>query len=551
MKKQLPKSKLALTTTFLFCLLFTAYGQTPISNGGFETWEDVFILSVPNDWEVEKDHEIGSSCTSRITTESTEGSSSLRLTTVNNPDETEPYLGYAVLGEVGEEGPTGGIAWTEAVDELHFDAKYSTEGSDAALAMVQVFNASGDVIGGGSQTYTGVQDPTNNWNSETVVLSYTGTPAAIMVGFVSSNYADEANITAGSWIQIDNVRLFNGGVEVSTPLPNFSFENWSDFIINDPVAWSSSNMELSEDGIANVTQSTNAVEGTYAARLENIQMSDYVMTGALTYGEIPWEGTTAYSDKPEFLIGYYNYTPTGGDQGRIHVSFEDASDNPLGNALFDFGATVGYKSFVLPIGYWSTDPTDHVLLGISAGETPVAGSSLLVDNFQFVNGYNVNFTVQDDATSPNFLENAVIAIESYQGDPLTTDVNGIKSVKLPDGTYDITVSLTGYDDYTGQITINGADIIETITMSVATGIETSSADLVSVFPNPASNKIFVRTTQKIEQVTLTNLSGQIVLNMTNPASEEEISVGHLPTGQYILVIEMGNETIKKSVILSR
>jgi len=554
MKKHLLNSKsLWIVPLILFFTLSSALSQTPLVNGGFENWEDVTVAFIPDDWEVEKDHETADLVNTQMS-ESTDGSYSLKISTILDPDDLEPLMGYAVLGEMGNEGePIGGIPYTDEVDELRFDVKYSTEGADAVMAMVMIYDASRNIIGNEVATYTGVQDAQNDWVTETIFLSYSGIPAEILIGFTSSDYMNEANISVGSWIQIDNIKLFNEGSEITTTLPNFSFENWSDYTINDPVSWSSTNMELSEHAIANITPSLNAVEATYAAKLENLDMGEYIMTGALTYGEIPWNGTSSYSDKPEFLIGYYNYTPSEADQGGIHLSFFDDSNAPLGNALWSFGATTDYESFVLPIDYWSTNPTHHVKLDITAGETPVAGSVLLVDDFEFVNGYNVDFTVQDNnSPTPNLLENALIEITTYHPPTdLTTNINGEKSVKLPNGTYDITVSLAGYDDYTGQISVNGADIGETITMAVATGLKESPEDIVSVFPNPATNKIFVKSPEKIKKATITNLSGQIVLTLLNPVSGNEINISQLPTGQYILVIEMANETLEKKFIISR
>lgn len=552
MKKHLPNSKSLWSTTLILFFAFTsAIAQTPITNGGFEDWEDVPVAFVPDDWEVEKDHETGDLINARVE-ESTEGNYSLKLTTIVDPENSDPLMGFAVLGEVGDAGPEGGIPWTEAVDELQFDVKYSTEGADAAMAMVQIFDASGENIGGGTATYTGVQDPSNEWVTETIALSYIGTPAEILIGFISSNYMDEPSIAAGSWIQVDNVRLFNSGTEATTTIPNFSFENWSDFTIYDPVGWSSTNMELSENGVANVTQSTNAFEGTYAARLENLDMGDYIMTGGMNYGDLPWSGTTSYDDKPEFLIGSYNYTPIGADQGRIHLSLKDASDNILGNALFDFGATSDYETFVLPINYWSTDATDNVQIGISAGEIPVAGSVLLVDDFQFVNGYNVNFTVQDNASpEPNKLLNATIEINTYKGAVLATDLNGSKIVRLPNGTYDITVSLSGYDDYTGQITVNNQDINETITMPVATGIEEQSGESLSVIPNPASDKLSIKAWQQVKRIRIHNMSGVVVLDQQTNGQKSEINISGIPTGQYVIQLETNKTTISKSIMIAR
>jgi hypothetical protein len=340
-----------------------------------------------------------------------------------------------------------------------------------------------------------------------------------MIGFASGN-------NEGSWIQVDNVRLFNEGTEATTTIPNFSFENWSDYTIHDPASWSSTNMELSEDGVANVTRSTDAVEGTYAARLENIQRSDYVMTGVMNYGGLPWSGTTSYDDKPEFLIGSYNYTPAEGDLGGIFCHFDDdvnTQNGILGNGYFYLGATNDYETFVLPISYWETNATSQVNLQINSGQE--AGSVLLVDNFQFVNGYDVDITVKYDATpEPNLLEGATIDIETYkpreEDVPLTSDQNGEKSLKLPNGTYNITVTHPDYDEYSGTIIVDNAPTSKEIVMSVATGIKNTAEESMIVFPNPASELLSIQAWQQVKRIKILNMGGVVVLDKQTDKKQE-------------------------------
>jgi hypothetical protein len=154
MKKHLPNSKsLWAATLILFFALSSAVSQTPINNGSFETWEDVPIAFVPDNWEVERDHETADLINTRMN-ESTEGTYSIKLTTIIDED-LDPNRGYAVLGELDDEGiPVGGIELAEDVDELRFDVKYSTQIADPVMVIVQIFDAAGDEIGGGSQTFT-------------------------------------------------------------------------------------------------------------------------------------------------------------------------------------------------------------------------------------------------------------------------------------------------------------------------------------------------------------------------------------------------------------
>ncbi|MFW5710264.1 MAG: T9SS type A sorting domain-containing protein [Bacteroidota bacterium] len=556
MKKPLPIH----TSIFILALAgimhLNSTAQTPISNGGFENWEDVVILDFPDHWLTDRDHR-ADELTTQVE-EATDGDYSLKLTTIDDPDSDYAPMGFAVLGEVGDEGPTGGIPWTEDVDELLFDVKYHAEGDDKPTVLVMVFDSNGSNIGGGTRQFTGTQD--NDWDSDvSVPLAYTGTPAEIMIGFVSSDHMNEDNITPGSWIQVDNLRLLYEGTEATTPIPNFSFEDWSDLTINDPEDWISTNMELSEHGVSNVAQSTDAVEGSVAARLENLDIDGEVRTGTLTYGETLWDGYTSYTDKPDFLVGSYKYTPAENDTAKIYCGFDDDTDNEngiLGNIYHEFGETNGYEEFILPASYWDEKDTEYINLGISSGgEDAVAGSVLWVDDLQFVNGYDVEFTVHDDETpEQNYLEDATIDIETYKPrpeDPLITDQNGFKQLKLPNGTYNFTVSAEGYDDYSGTITIDNEAATKEVTMSVATGIEEQQTSNLSVYPNPASEIVFIRYPEKIKRIKIVNMDGTVISEKRANGKQPFINLGDIPTGQYIIQIQTEKSTISQSIMVER
>ncbi|MFO8066421.1 MAG: hypothetical protein R6U11_02450 [Bacteroidales bacterium] len=76
--------------------------------------------------------------------------------------------------------------------------------------------------------------------------------------------------------------------------------------------------------------------------------------------------------------------------------------------------------------------------------------------------YSVTFSVSD-GTAP--LENANININ---GVDLTTDGSGIAVVELTDGVYPYVVSLEGYEDSTGNITVDGDVVSEDVVMILAT-----------------------------------------------------------------------------------
>lgn len=73
--------------------------------------------------------------------------------------------------------------------------------------------------------------------------------------------------------------------------------------------------------------------------------------------------------------------------------------------------------------------------------------------------YTVTFTVKD---ADGVLEGASIAINNTT---LTTDAQGEATIELEDGDYNYTITKTDYVEATGNVTVAGADLSETVTLT--------------------------------------------------------------------------------------
>ncbi|WP_462281889.1 T9SS type A sorting domain-containing protein, partial [Salinivirga cyanobacteriivorans] len=91
----------------------------------------------------------------------------------------------------------------------------------------------------------------------------------------------------------------------------------------------------------------------------------------------------------------------------------------------------------------------------------VAGAPVTLNDV-WANEYLVTFNVMQDG---NPAEGATINID---GQDLTTDVDGMAYIGLLDGDYPYTVSLTGFDDITGSVTVDGGN--ETVMVEFITPI---------------------------------------------------------------------------------
>lgn len=75
---------------------------------------------------------------------------------------------------------------------------------------------------------------------------------------------------------------------------------------------------------------------------------------------------------------------------------------------------------------------------------------------------------------------------------------------------------------------------------------------VSVYPNPAKDqKINITTDKEVEEIRLINLNGQIIQQIKKPYSQNNTyTLDNLPSGFYILNVNIDNQNITKKVIVN-
>ena len=73
----------------------------------------------------------------------------------------------------------------------------------------------------------------------------------------------------------------------------------------------------------------------------------------------------------------------------------------------------------------------------------------------------------------------------------------------------------------------------------------SQPNQISVYPNPATTALTIQSTNKINQIIITNLIGQTVYTLTCNTEQVQVNVANLPGGVYFVKIN-GSE-VKKFV----
>lgn len=82
---------------------------------------------------------------------------------------------------------------------------------------------------------------------------------------------------------------------------------------------------------------------------------------------------------------------------------------------------------------------------------------------------------------------------------------------------------------------------------VVTSIPEQSLTYLNVYPNPSNNVVYIPLSEKIRKAQVINYAGQVVLEFTGATtSTDEYSVEHLPTGNYVFLLETINGKLMKA-----
>lgn len=230
-------------------------------------------------------------------------------------------------------------------------------------------------------------------------------------------------------------------------LQNGDFENWENggTAEHEPVNWSSLKTADALAGSAPQVLSQDVGRGGgFCPKLEVKSVFGIKANGIMTNGRVhadfdPEAGYvytdpndarwfTAFTDKPDSIVGWYKYAPQNGDKGKIeiilHVNeaklpFNGTEGNMIARAKYEFTtAQTAWTRFAKAFSYVSTDNPEYVLTTITSGDSTISetGSTLWIDDLNLV------YNEEDSTSSVQNNEMYEIAINASNG-YLYFDVN--------------------------------------------------------------------------------------------------------------------------------
>jgi photosystem II stability/assembly factor-like uncharacterized protein len=348
-------------------------GTNPIPNFDFEYWiTDTF--NTLEDW-------ISISCSQST---SYDGSKSVRVDGTQNVE----GWGLALMGGLGNDGPSGGTPFTARPDSAVAYFKYDLSPSVPALFGV-LLKKDGNIISFNPfQIGTSIDTTTNGeFMRMSFPISYpdsTILPDSIIVIILSSDIFISQVVDPNNVIEADNLSF----IGTTQNVPNANFENWDQKTAEYPTFWNTNNKQNAFNPIQ-VSKTTDAQNGIFAMKMQND-----VATNSPAFAEVDYPGDNRYgpafpvSQKHKTINGYYKFQPENGDTALLKI---DMYKNGLGIGnlfiIFTESDTV-YKPFSDSINYFGSseipDSASIVISCINNYEGTINGNSILyIDNLSF------------------------------------------------------------------------------------------------------------------------------------------------------------------------
>ncbi len=365
-------------STFLCSLaalsLHAQFGQ--INNGDFESWQNDTLYETPTVWGSTNTIEFYGTPAVFKSTDAQDGSYSAEIRAVSVAQDT--LSGYVFHGDLTN---YAGINYTTTFEAVTVQYKCDLPAGDTLFLILIRYNF-GTMVD--YKTVPVAYGTTNVWTPN---LLYVGnTPQTeLFIGFTLDNPNSGASASPNAWARIDNVQLFAGSSMV-TPLPNNSFETWTESTVENPSDWYSLNWFLGNFGLENVNKTTDAYAGNYAVELSTIYAAPDTIAGILSmapidiFSPIPFSNAP-FNGTPTLFSGAYKFQASNNDQSGISITFFEAG-NPIGVHTELFSNQAAYTTFASALTITGTP--DSIAFLVYSGDNP--GSTLKLDNLQFSGG---------------------------------------------------------------------------------------------------------------------------------------------------------------------
>jgi len=267
---------------------------------------------------------------------------------------------------------------------------------------------------------------------------------------------------------------------------------------------------------------------------ENYQFESvdvYVNENPTNLKLIIWDAGTTTS--PGSILYQQNYTPTPESWNTI----------VLNNAITISGSDIW-------VGFEVIHEAETYILGIDGGPAVQDGDWVSEDgtNWEHLSGYGMN---------SNWNIRANLSFNGMNWLSVSPETGVIDGAVIQDIAVSFNAAGMEVNSYTANLRITSNDtlnplIIIPVSLLVETGISVPELQQfdVSLFPNPANNKLQVHANQLIERISIADISGKTVYTSQDNSRNAVLDLSFLNNGMYLIQIttHQGTYTKKLQVI---
>ena len=95
---------------------------------------------------------------------------------------------------------------------------------------------------------------------------------------------------------------------------------------------------------------------------------------------------------------------------------------------------------------------------------------------------------------------------------------------------------------------SGCNVLTIYKLQLATGLKETKS-VVTVYPNPVSERLYIQSDNAIQSIRLVDLTGKVLINQTlSGATTTEFSVGQVSKGVYLVVVRTGKGTDTHKIV---
>jgi hypothetical protein len=395
MRKLLPLSAIV-----LFAGVLTAQS---IPDGGFESWNTI-TWNDPQNYMTSNDQNVPQGAVANVTqTEGYNGGTyGVMLQTINTSKGVQP--GYFINANVGGNGISGGIPYSQNPTGIRFYYQYAPSGIDTAAVLV-IFKKAGSTV---DSFLVALTSAASSYTLHSYMPSHLPVSIdTVIFGAISSIAGiGGGGGNVGSTLIIDSITFT--GVSSQPAELNGNFENWTTSAENTLPGWYIS--------YPNVTRTKDAETGNYAIELTTANSNGGPEVGQASTGYYPncngncnEQGGFPYTLTQDSLEFGYKYAPVNGDTANISLNFIKNGQSVNYAGIFLSSVTSAYKDTFLTFNLGAAP--DSVIITIQSSwhnnnnnnnnnsqYAMYVGSTLEIDN--------LTFTSQKISTGINKLNNA-------------------------------------------------------------------------------------------------------------------------------------------------